>query len=74
MDARTLKKTNKSYFIIKYTSKTLRPQYTRLKVLLALPKNCWLTLLGFVVTQLYAGECTVSAGLINMPVDRVLNG
>jgi len=37
----------------------------RLSVLVALPKNCWPTILGSVVIQLYAGECTPS-------IDRAL--
>jgi len=33
--------------------------------LVTLPKNCWTKVLGSVVIQLYAGECTLS-------VDRAL--
>jgi len=40
--------------------KTLRLVQFRLSVLVTLPKKCWPRVLGSVVIQLYAGECTPS--------------
>jgi len=40
--------------------KTLRLVYFPLSALVTLPKNYWSRLLGSVVIQLYAGDCTPS--------------
>jgi len=40
--------------------KTLRLAYFRLRALVTLSKNSWPRVLGSVVIQLYAGECTPS--------------
>jgi len=44
----------------RHNLKTLRLVYFRLSVLVTLSNNSWPRVLGSVVIQLYAGECTPS--------------
>jgi len=51
---------NEEVSLIRHNLKTLRLVLFRFSVLVTLPKNCWLRVLGSVVIQLYAGEFTPS--------------